>query len=1105
MWRRISVASGRSPVRIDPAAPEGVLLTNFAQILSSEDDASYADNFSKVVTRVTAPCLVITDQPDSAAVCPGSPVTFSVAAMGTGPIGYQWRRNGNPIAGATEPTYSLDAATALDIGAYDVVVTNACGAVTSAKANLTLLDPVDATPLTNLLRSIGANAVFSTQPLGSGPFTFAWAKDGTVLEGQTQSSLVLTNLAVSDSGTYSVTVMGPCGSVTRSAVLTVDECFPAVDVMLVLDRSKSMDGKPYRDARFAASNFVQNLHYHLKDQAGLVSYNSSATLDQKLTNSLARLEQAIAGIPSADGFTSISLGIKTAQQELMSSRHNPDALPIIVLLSDGMPTASDTKEKALAEALQAKNAGTRIFTVGLGNVDHELMRGMASSPADYFYTTNSSELTDLFNAVSTIICRPPTNIVLAGLSNLTLCPGETALFSVTATGCAPFTYQWMKDGQILPGETNSSLVIPNVSEADEAVYSVDVTGECRTETASAVLTVNEFVAVLVPPANQTHCPGDTAVFSVSATGTDLQYQWYRGDEILAGATNSTLTIPDVSAADAGVYRVVIAGTCGSAATNAAELIVNTPVSIVAPLVDQVVCSGSTVVFSTVASGTGPFSYMWFKDGNVLSETGSALTLNNVTAGDAGIYTVVVSGACGSVTNSASLTVNTVVSATPLLGLTNCPGSTAVFSTVASGSGPFSYAWFKDGDALGETGNTLTLSNVTSEDAGVYSVIVSGACGSVTNSASLVVNEATSASPLPSLVLNPGETAVFTATATGTGPFTYVWKKDGNAIVGQTGSSLTLDNVSALDEGIYTVEVAGTCNTVTQSGSLHINVAPTVSILSPTNGTVLVAPATFPVVAHAEDMDGIVTNVVFFSGTNQVGQTSQGNPYTIGLTNLDVGTYTFTAVATDNGGLTATSAPVTVSVIADLPLTLLGSVRFNPQTGLYEQRVRVTNPSINAVQAIRIYVHGLAPSMNVYNPSGVTNGVPYVQSNIPVPRGGHRDFVIEYHVTTSEVPNPTLVAQVVQAVPGGGTSVSGAGVPINRGFMRPDGTFLVEFATETNRTYYIQYTSDLLNWKTVQPAIQGNGTWIQWIDNGQPKTESLPFEADRRFYRVIVLP
>jgi len=211
------------------------------------------------------------------------------------------------------------------------------------------------------------------------------------------------------------------------------------------------------------------------------------------------------------------------------------------------------------------------------------------------------------------------------------------------------------------------------------------------------------------------------------------------------------------------------------------------------------------------------------------------------------------------------------------------------------------------------------------------------------------------------------------------------------------------------------------------------------------------------------------------------------------------------VATDNGGLTATSAPVTVSVIADLPLTLLGSVRFNPQTGLYEQRVRVTNPSINAVQAIRIYVHGLAPSMNVYNPSGVTNGVPYVQSNIPVPRGGHRDFVIEYHVTTSEVPNPTLVAQVVQAVPGGGTSVSGAGVPINRGFMRPDGTFLVEFATETNRTYYIQYTSDLLNWKTVQPAIQGNGTWIQWIDNGQPKTESLPFEADRRFYRVIVLP
>ena len=68
--------------------------------------------------------------------------------------------------------------------------------------------------------------------------------------------------------------------------LTVDTCFPAVDVVLVLDRSGSMAGQPYLDAKLAVTNFLRNLHFtNNADKASLVSYNSSATLDQILTNS----------------------------------------------------------------------------------------------------------------------------------------------------------------------------------------------------------------------------------------------------------------------------------------------------------------------------------------------------------------------------------------------------------------------------------------------------------------------------------------------------------------------------------------------------------------------------------------------------------------------------------------------------------------------------------------------------------------------------------------------------------------------------------------------------------------------------------------------------
>ena len=72
--------------------------------------------------------------------------------------------------------------------------------------------------------------------------------------------------------------------------------------------------------------------------------------------------------------------------------------------------------------------------------------------------------------------------------------------------------------------------------------------------------------------------------------------------------------------------------------------------------------------------------------------------------------MVVNGACGqAVTNSVELTVNTVVGASPLSDLVKCPGEAAMFSTTASGTGPLSYVWQKDGSALtGQTDSTLTL-------------------------------------------------------------------------------------------------------------------------------------------------------------------------------------------------------------------------------------------------------------------------------------------------------------------------------------------------------------------------------------------------------------
>ncbi len=250
---------------------------------------------------------------------------------------------------------------------------------------------------------------------------------------------------------------------------------------------------------------------------------------------------------------------------------------------------------------------------------------------------------------------PPTNIVATGPTNLTVCTGATATFSVSATGCMAFRYQWQKDGVNLAGRTNNSLVLPNVTLTNAGTYSVIVLSDCQNKTNSATLTVNSAVQIISPPLSRTNCPGTSASFNVSATGTALRYQWFKGTNALAGQTNNNLTLNNVSGADAGNYSVTVSGACGAPVTTTATLIVNQAVAVITPPVARTGFVGSNVTFNVGATGTG-VTYQWFFNGTPLS-TSSTLALNNLTTNQAGTYCVIVSGACGSsITNCATLTI-----------------------------------------------------------------------------------------------------------------------------------------------------------------------------------------------------------------------------------------------------------------------------------------------------------------------------------------------------------------------------------------------------------------------------------------------------------------
>src|SRR5262249_11359919 len=83
----------------------------------------------------------IATPPASQTVNAGAPATFSVAANGTAPLSYQWRKNGADIPAATSASLTLNNVQAADGGVYTVVVSNAGGSAASAAATLTVVDP----------------------------------------------------------------------------------------------------------------------------------------------------------------------------------------------------------------------------------------------------------------------------------------------------------------------------------------------------------------------------------------------------------------------------------------------------------------------------------------------------------------------------------------------------------------------------------------------------------------------------------------------------------------------------------------------------------------------------------------------------------------------------------------------------------------------------------------------------------------------------------------------------------------------------------------------------------------------------------------------------
>jgi uncharacterized repeat protein (TIGR01451 family) len=255
-------------------------------------------------------------------------------------------------------------------------------------------------------------------------------------------------------------------------------------------------------------------------------------------------------------------------------------------------------------------------------------------------------------------------------------------------------------------------------------------------------------------------------------------------------------------------------------------------------------------------------------------------------------------------------------------------------------------------------------------------------------------------------------------------------------------------------------------TLTENGGIHI--LEPLAAGAGTNLVVVVRPAT----------TGMLTNVVSIAA-------AESDP------NLDDNSVQVVTRVVDAQG-------AVLVVEALTPITL------NRQTGLFEQRIRLSNRGAVPVPIASVWVSGLPVGVSLHNAIDVLAGSYSVQTMQGLDAGESVEFLLEFYAANRQpfaapTLTPTASGVTFPPIPAGVMLIPDPSRQL------PDGRFMIEFASIPGQAYAIQYSSDMTNWRDVHPFITTAGTRVRWLDDGPPKTESKPEQLGSRFYRVVLLP
>jgi len=478
--------------------------------------------------------LYFTREPGDVELPVGGSTELFAAGTGTSAVTYQWFKGGEALAGQTAPTLALTGATAATAGDYRVVIRNASGELSSRVAKVGVITPPVVTqPPVSVVVNAGQAATFRVTATGL-RLGYQWRLGDEPLANATNAMLNLATVRVADAGRYSVRVFNPAGEViVGPAQLRV---------------------RPVKTVAVLPTNGLVGVHH----------------FDGNLAEEANRYT---AGRTGASGFASGRFG------EAVRVTTGSD----VVQLGQGPPAMFSPGYTVSFWIKPEVETSLNVYAFVVGNREHYLFLGGNDN------TTLGNRIflaTRGFRSVHSSDDR-------AYVPNLM---GKWTHFMVTYNGqgyAAAGNYAVYVNGEPLALASSSNLIGGSARGGSEfGRYGGGANGVSGTFLLDEVRLYNQVLSandasrlanpvsadlppVLVSqPTGGAAAPGGPFTFNVSATGEGLFYEWYRGDALLPDADGPALNLSNVTAADAGDYRVVISNTGGSTNSATATLVVN---------------------------------------------------------------------------------------------------------------------------------------------------------------------------------------------------------------------------------------------------------------------------------------------------------------------------------------------------------------------------------------------------------------------------------------------------------------------------------------------------------------------------------------------------